>query len=273
MGILPNVIVKTSNVMIQVSNLYKSFELSKKQQKEYNTTETTAVAVNGISFNCQPGRIFSLLGPNGAGKTTTLRMISTIIRPTSGKIGIAGIDASTQPQEVRRRIGFLTGSTGLYERLTPDEVLKYFADLNDVPAAEFEKRKQFYYDLLDMNDFAKKKIGQLSTGMKQKVSITRTMIHDPEVVVFDEPTSGLDVITAENIIKLIRDCKSQGKTVIFSSHIMSKVDLLCDDLAIINKGNLLYNDTMENFRANMKTSSLTEEFIRIVNENETIKRI
>ena len=121
-----------------------------------------------------------------------------------------------------------------------------------------------------MNDFAKKRIGQLSTGMKQKVSITRTMIHDPEVVVFDEPTSGLDVITAENIIKLIRDCKAAGKTVIFSSHIMSEVDLLCDDLAIINKGKILYQDTMQNFRTNMKTANLTAEFIRIVNENQPI---
>lgn len=256
--------------MIQVENLRKSYILNKKQQKEFNTQAKEAIAVDGISFSCKPGRIFSLLGPNGAGKTTTLRMISTIIRPTSGKIVVAGIDAAVQPNEVRKKIGFLTGSTGLYERLTPDEVLKYFADLNDVNPAVFEQRKQHYYDLLDMHDFAKKRIGQLSTGMKQKVSITRTMIHDPEVVVFDEPTSGLDVITAENIIKLIRDCKSQGKTVIFSSHIMSEVDLLCDDLAIINKGKLLFRDTMEQFRANMKTSSLTEEFIRIVNHNSPI---
>jgi sodium transport system ATP-binding protein len=177
---------------------------------------------------------------------------------------------ATQPNEVRKSIGFLTGSTGLYERLTADEVLKYYADLNDVPTAEFEARKKHYYDLLDMHDFAGKRIGQLSTGMKQKVSITRTMIHNPDVVVFVEPTSGLDVITAENIIKLIRDCKTEGKTVIFSSHIMSEVDLLCDDLAIIDKGKLLYNDTMDNFRANMQADSLTGEFIRIVNENKTV---
>lgn len=256
--------------MIRVENLAKSFKLSKKQQKEYNTTATETTPVNGISFTCHPGRIFSLLGPNGAGKTTTLRMISTIVKPTGGHITVGGCDVVKQPNEVRRKIGFLTGSTGLYDRLTPDELLKYYADLNDVSKVDFESRKKQYYDLLDMHDFAGKRIGQLSTGMKQKVSITRTMIHNPEVVVFDEPTSGLDVITAENIIKLIRDCKTQGKTVIFSSHIMSEVDLLCDDLAIINKGNLLYNDTMTNFRANMKTESLTEEFIRIVNENKSL---
>lgn len=256
--------------MIKVENLHKSFKLTKKQQKEFNTTETTATPVKGVSFTCEPGRIFSLLGPNGAGKTTTLRMISTIIKPTSGKVEVCGLDVAKQPNEVRQKIGFLTGSTGLYERLTADEVLKYYADLNDVPENVFEKRKKHYYDLLDMHDFSKKRIGQLSTGMKQKVSITRTMIHNPDVVVFDEPTSGLDVITAENIIKLIRDCKTEGKTVIFSSHIMSEVDLLCDDLAIINKGNLLYKDSMENFRANMETDSLTEEFIRIVNQNNPI---
>lgn len=257
--------------MIKVENLYKSFKLNKKQQKEFKTDASETTVVNGISFTCEPGKIFSLLGPNGAGKTTTLRMLSTLIKPTSGKIEIAGFDAVSQPNEVRKSIGFLTGSTGLYERLTADEVLKYFADLNDVSKADFEARKKHYYDLLDMHDFASKRIGQLSTGMKQKVSITRTMIHNPAVVVFDEPTSGLDVITAENIIKLIRDCKTQGKTVIFSSHIMSEVDLLCDHLAIINKGNLLYKDSMANFRANMQTTSLTEEFIRIVRENNPIK--
>ena len=131
------------------------------------------------------------------------------------------------------------------------------------------ERKNHYYDLLAMHDFKSKKIGQLSTGMKQKVSISRTMIHNPDVVVFDEPTSGLDVITAENIIKLIKDCRTQGKTVIFSSHIMTEVDLLCDDLAIINKGNLLFNGTMDEFRSQMKADTLTGEFIRIVNENQS----
>jgi sodium transport system ATP-binding protein len=252
--------------MIKINELRKVYKRTKKMQKEDGNSAHESVAVNGISFVCKPGKIFSLLGPNGAGKTTTLRMISTIIKPTSGSAEICGFDVSKNPTEVRKRIGFLTGSTGLYERLTPDEVLKYYADLNDVSKADFERRKKHYYDLLDMHDFSTKKIGQLSTGMKQKVSITRTMIHDPEVVVFDEPTSGLDVITAENIIQLIRDCKRDGKTVIFSSHIMSEVDLLCDDLAIISKGNLLYNDSMDHFRTNMQSNSLTTEFIRIVNQ-------
>jgi sodium transport system ATP-binding protein len=250
--------------MISVQNLNKTFTLTKQQRKELNTDQKTATAVQDLSFSCQPGRVFSLLGPNGAGKTTTLRMIATLISPTSGQIHINGIDALSQPQEARKHIGFLTGSTGLYARLTPIEVIDYYADLYGVEKAAREQRKEELFSLLHMQDFLHKRIGKLSTGMKQKVSICRTMIHDPSVVIFDEPTSGLDVITAENIIKLIRSCKDQGKTVIFSSHIMSEVDLLCDDLAIIHQGTLKYNGTMADFRANMQTANLTEEFIRIV---------
>lgn len=252
--------------MIQVQNIEKEYVLSRQQRKELATSEKKIRVVKGISFECQPGRIFSLLGPNGAGKTTTLRMISTILKPTAGTIKVAGYDVEQEPNEVRSKIGFLTGSTGLYDRLTPNEMVKYFAELNSIPKDEWQARKERLFNLLDMNDFASKRIGQLSTGMRQKVSIVRTMIHDPEVVVFDEPTSGLDVITAENIIQLISDCKEQGKTVIFSSHIMGEVDLLCDDLAIINKGQLLYSGTMEEFRGQMQSRNLTEEFIRIVNQ-------
>ena len=255
--------------MIEISDLRKEFTLSKQHRKELNTKDSISTAVDSVSFNCKPGRIFSLLGPNGAGKTTTLRMISTIFKPTSGSIKIAGVDAVSNPAEARKKIGFLTGSTGLYARLTPNEIIKYFADLYGIPKDEFEARKAYLYTLLDMHEFQEKRIGKLSTGMKQKVSICRTMIHDPEVVVFDEPTSGLDVITAENIIQLIRDCKNQGKTVIFSSHIMSEVDLLCDDMAIIHKGKMLFNGTMNEFKSQMQAENLTAEFIRIVNATKT----
>ncbi len=253
--------------MIQVKNLRKEFELSAKQRKEFNTSEKITTAVQDISFTCEPGKVFSLLGPNGAGKTTTLRMLSTIFKPTSGSIEICGIDAVASPKEARKKIGFLTGSTGLYARLTPIEMVDYFADLYGVEKKQREQRKERLFELLDMKDFLNKRIGKLSTGMKQKVSICRTMIHDPEVVIFDEPTSGLDVITAENIIQLIRDCKNDGKTVIFSSHIMSEVDLLCDDIAIVHKGKLLLQSTMDEFRTNMKSESLTQEFINIVHQS------
>ncbi len=254
--------------MITVKNLSKKYRLSKKQQKELNTQANSIYAVKDINFECKPGRIFSLLGPNGAGKTTTLRMIATILKPSSGDILVAGNNVNDKSREVRQKIGFLTGSTNLYNRLTPSEIVQYFGDLYGMEQTLFKTRKELLFEKLGINEFLNKRIGQLSTGMKQKVSIARSMIHDPEVVIFDEPTSGLDVITAHNIIDLIRNCKKEGKTVIFSSHIMSEVDLLCDDLAIINKGELIYNNCMEDYRLLSQNQSLTETFIQLVNQNQ-----
>lgn len=254
--------------MIEVDQISKSFPLGRKQQRELGLKVAELDAVSNLSFTCRPGRVFSLLGPNGAGKTTTLRMIATILQPGSGQIRVDGLDVKEKRIEVRRRIGFLTGSTGLYPRMTPDELLRYFARLYRVDRVEYRRRREQLYELLGIGGFSSKKIGRLSTGMKQKVSIARTMIHDPQVVVFDEPTSGLDVITAESIITLIRRCREDGKTVIFSSHIMSEVELLCDDLAIIHRGRLIFQDTMEQFRAQMHQPGLARAFIRVVQEAE-----
>lgn len=250
--------------MIHIKNLTKSFTVTTK--KGFKKETTTVNAVDAISFDCKPGRIFSLLGPNGAGKTTTLRMIAGIINPTSGTAIVDGIDISKGNEEVKKSIGFLTGSTGLYERLNPDETIDFFGKLYKIPDEKLKERKEYLFEKLGINDFRKKRMGQMSTGMKQKVSIARTLVHDPEVLIFDEPTSGLDVITAESIIDLIRESKKNNKTVIFSSHIMSEVDLLCDDLAIINKGSIIYNDTFENFKLEMKANNLTQEFINRVKE-------
>lgn len=254
--------------MIEIEQLCKDFPLGKKQQEEMGVKMDRLRVLDHINLVCKPGRIFSLLGPNGAGKTTTLRIVASILRPTAGKVRVCGIDLAQEPEKARARMGFLTGTTGLYERLTPNEVIRYFGELQGMDKRTITTRRNQLFDLLGMHDFANKRIGKLSTGMKQKVSICRTMIHDPDVVVFDEPTSGLDVITARHIIDLIRDCKGQNKTVIFSSHIMSEVDLLCDDLAIIHKGKLLFNDTMELFKAQMQTPNLTEEFIRLVQTDD-----
>lgn len=250
--------------MIKINNLTKSF--TSKTRKGFSKETVTINAVNEVSFECKPGRIFSLLGPNGAGKTTTLRMIAGIINPTSGTAVVDGIDISQGNDDVKKRIGFLTGSTGLYERLNPDETLDFFGKLYKLPTAAYEDRKEYLFEKLGINEFRKKRVGQMSTGMKQKVSIARTLIHDPEVLIFDEPTSGLDVITADSIIDLIRESKENNKTVIFSSHIMSEVDLLCDDLAIINKGSIIYNDAFESFKREMKADNLTQEFINRVKE-------
>lgn len=253
--------------MIQVEHVVKTYSLSKAQKKELQTTASSISAVNNVSFECHPGRVFSLLGPNGAGKTTLLRMIATILSPTSGEIKVNGHSVKSAPTEVRRSIGFLTGSTNLYDRLSPHEIVTYFGKLHGMDANVLRERTDELFTQLGIHEFSKKRIGQMSTGMKQKVSIARSMIHNPEVVIFDEPTSGLDVITANSIIELIRSCKQAGRTVIFSSHIMSEVDLLCDDLAIIDKGELVFQDTMSAFRSQSTTESLTEAFINIVKQN------
>jgi sodium transport system ATP-binding protein len=252
--------------MIIVKDLTKTFKLSRQQKKEKGGFHSDGLvhAVAGISFQCQPGRIFTLLGPNGAGKTTTLRMIATLLKPTSGTITVAGCDTGKDPLEVRRKIGFLTGSTKLYERLTAVELVKYYADLHAMDKERFVKRKDELFTLLDMHGFANWRIGKLSSGMRQKVSIVRTIIHDPDIIVFDEPTVGLDVITAKNIIELIRRCKNDGKTVIFSTHIMGEVNLLADDLAIIHEGRFRFNGTYRDFRTRMKDVSLEEAFIQLI---------
>ncbi len=255
--------------MIAVDQVSKQFKLSKKQKREekLGKTQSSIWAVSEISFRCEPGRVFTLLGPNGAGKTTTLRMIATMLKPSSGKIEVAGFDTVTQPQEVRRRIGFLTGSTGLYDRLTPNELIKYYAELNGMHLGRFKQRKEELFGLLGIDEFANRRIAKLSAGMKQKVSIARTIIHDPDVVIFDEPTVGLDVITSRNIIQLIKNCKEDGKTVIFSTHIMGEVSLLSDDMAIIHRGKLLFNGLYEEFQHQMQSRSIEDEFIRLVSEN------
>ena len=256
--------------MIVADNLWKTFKLSRQQKRERdNGKQSRRIhAVAGISFECKPGRIFTLLGPNGAGKTTALRMIATLLQPSKGSITVAGYDVKTQGQEVRRRLGFLTGTTKLYERLTPYELVKYYADLHGMERKQFTQRCEELFTILDMKEFAKRRIGKLSSGMRQKVSIARTMIHNPDVVVFDEPTVGLDVITSKNIIELIRGCRDDGKTVIFSTHIMGEVSLLSDDLAIIHNGELVYCDLYDKFKNEMKKESLEEEFIRLLEESK-----
>ncbi len=256
--------------MIVVKGISKHFKVNRKQRREMGVSKDQKYvdAVSNVSFTCKPGRVFTLLGPNGAGKTTALRMISTMLRPSTGSIEVNGFDTVKESEKVRRSIGFLTGSTQLYKRLTPSEVIKYYADLHGIEKKLFETRKEELFDLLGIHEFASKRIGKLSSGMKQKVSIARTMIHDPSVVVFDEPTVGLDVLTSRNIIKLIKDCRKNGKTVIFSTHIMGEVSLLSDDMAIIHQGKLLFNDSYDNFVKQMKSRTIEDEFVRYVGGEE-----
>jgi len=252
--------------MIEVDNLSKTYTLSKEQKKEMgpNVSGDTIDAVKDVTFTCQPGRIFCLLGPNGAGKTTTLRIIAGMLKPSAGTVRVNGHDVTEDPRAVCRHLGFLTGSTGLYNRLTANELVKYHADLHGVSTADFKRRHDDLFTLLDMHDFADRRIGKFSTGMRQKVSIARTMIHDPAVVVLDEATAGLDVIAARSIIQLVRRCKEDGKTVIFSTHHMDEVNLLADDLCILHEGRLIHSGAYDAFTASMEAPTLEDEFIRLI---------
>ena len=255
--------------MIQVQNLIKDFSLNKKQRRElgeeYKNARTLR-AVDEISFECMPGKIFGLLGPNGAGKTTTLRMIATMLKPTKGTVTVSNYDSVVEGQKVREKIGFMTGQTALYDRLTPTEMVKYIGDLHGMSKEDFQSRKNHLFDILDMHEFADRRISRLSTGMKQKTSIARTIIHDPPIMIFDEPTSGLDVMTSRSIMDLIRSCREEGKTVIFSTHRMGEVNQVCDDIAIIYKGRFFYNDTLDQFKEEMTQPTFEDEFIYRVGE-------
>ena len=255
--------------MIEVQDLVKDFKLTRKIRKEMGTefkNKKSLRAVDKISFTCQPGRIFALVGPNGAGKTTILRMIATMLKPTSGTIEVGGFDCQKNPQTVREKIGFMTDQTALYDRLTPYEMVKYIADLHGMDASVFKSRKDKIFDMLNIHEFANRRIARLSSGMKQKTSIARTIIHDPDVLVFDEPTTGLDVMTSRAIIKLIRSCKEKGKTVIFSSHRMGEVNQISDDIAIIYKGSLYFNGGLDQFKSEMTHETFEDEFIHMVGE-------
>ncbi|HYK38486.1 MAG TPA: ATP-binding cassette domain-containing protein, partial [Candidatus Eremiobacteraceae bacterium] len=205
--------------MIESRGLSKHF-LDKKRGKVH--------AVDNVSFTAKPGQIYGLLGANGAGKTTTLRMLATILEPTEGSAVVQGFDVVNSPEKVRANVGFLSGGTALYPRLTAQEMVEYFGRLNGLDESTLKSRVDVLFDRLDMNEFRDRRCDKLSTGMKQKTSIARTLVHDPPVMIFDEPTSGLDVMAARSIIAFIKECRDKGKTVIFSTHIMTEVEKLCD---------------------------------------------
>lgn len=241
--------------MIEVCDLKKHF-----QDKKQGIVK----AVDGVSFSCYPGEIFGLLGPNGAGKTTCLRMLATILEPTSGTATIAGFDIKTSPGDVRRNIGYLSGSTALYERLTAREMVSYFGELNGLTPADIQERVQAIFTELDMHEFADRRCDKLSTGQKQRVSIARTIIHSPQVLFFDEPTSGLDILSSDTILNFIRRCRKEGRTVVFSTHIMSEVEALCDRIAVIYKGQIAAIGTLEELRAKTGKQAFEDVFRRLI---------
>jgi sodium transport system ATP-binding protein len=225
-------------------------------------------AVDHVSFRCQPGQIYGLLGANGAGKTTTLRMLATILQPTGGTAKVAGYDVVQQPDKVRHRVGFLSTATALYARLTAREMVEYFGRLHGLDNGTIARRIDEIFTRLEMNEFRDRRCEKLSTGMKQKVSIARTLVHDPPVMIFDEPTVGLDVMTARTIVQFIRECRARNKTVVFSTHVMSEAEKLCDTIGIIHNGKILTEGTLDQLRAKHGLDDLEDIFVSVVGDGK-----
>ena len=222
------------------------------------------VALDKANFECLPGEIFGLLGPNGAGKTTALRCLSTILRPTSGTAEVAGFDVVDDPEMVRARIGFMSANTAIYDRMTAWELVEYFGRLYEVPEPELRQRMETIFAELQMDDFRDTLGSKMSTGMKQKVSIARTIVHDPPVLIFDEPTTGLDVLVARAVQDHIIRLKTEGKCIILSSHIMREVEKLCDRIAIIHRGRILATDSLDVLRDQHEEPDLEELFFKLI---------
>ncbi len=221
-------------------------------------------AVDGVDLECREGEIFGLLGANGAGKTTTLRMLSTVLRPSSGTASVMGFSVDTDAQEVRRNLGFYSASTALYPRLTARETLDLFARVNQYPKDRVKERIEYLIDRFGISKYADTRIEKLSSGMKQKVSIARTVAHDPPVLIFDEPTVGLDVLNALELQRIIAELRDDGKAILFSTHIMSEAERLCDRIAIIHQGRIHACDTLEGLRSATGKHYLEDIFVQLV---------
>lgn len=261
--------------MISVKNLGKTFPLRKagrrqrNQMVEKDPREHGDVfnALRGVSFTAPKGKVIGLLGSNGAGKTTLLRLLSTSLKPTTGTATIDGVDVVQSPIVVRRKIGFLSGTTGLYGRMSPRELLSFFGDMYGLSSDVLQYRIRQLFAELDIGQYADRQCDQLSTGMKQKVSIARSLVHDPEVIIFDEPTTGLDVAAAQTILDFIQRCGQQQKSVIFSTHHMHEVQKLCDWIVIIHQGEKCFEGTVAQLLSETGQSHLDEAYLSIINYN------
>src|SRR5256714_12099550 len=236
---LPRLAALPTDSMIHVQALTKSY--ADLRRGEF-------FALRGVDFSAYPGQIFGLLGPNGAGKTTALRILSTVLRPTSGSATVAGYDVLTQPSLVRRNIGFVSTNTAVYDRMTAWEMVEYFGRLYGIAPEPLRERMEDLFTRLQMNDIRDLLGAKMSTGMKQKVSIARAIVHDPPVLIFDEATSGLDVLVARALLHTIAQLRDQGKCIVFSTHIMREAERLCDSLAVIHRGRILTAGTLDELR-------------------------
>ena len=245
--------------MIQVQHLTKVYE---------DLHRGRFVAVDKVSFTVRKGEVFGLLGPNGAGKTTVLRILSTVLSPTSGTALINGFDVEDDPAQVRRRIGFVSNNTAIYDRMTAWEMVEYFGRLHGMPKPRLKERLEELFHQLRMNEFRDVPGSKMSTGMKQKVSIARAMVHDPPVLVFDEATLGLDVLVARNLLTVVRSLREAGKCLIFSTHIMSEVERLCDRIAIMYRGKILDTGSLEELRQRHNQDNFEELFFDLLSQHE-----
>lgn len=249
--------------MIEVNNLSKTFTLSAKQQKIEKTKEKKKQAVKNLSFTAYEGEIYGLLGPNGAGKTTTLRMLSTLMKPDSGDATLDGMSIITEPEKVRGKIAFLTSELKLEDNFTPNYLFDFFSELHCIPKEVASKRKKDLFEKFGIDAFAEVKVANLSTGMKQKVSLVVSMVHWPDVVIFDEPTNGLDVLTAKVVTDFLSELKEEGKTIIVSTHIFSLIEKICDRVGVVIDGEMVADDTLENVKNGM---SMEDRFFEIYKE-------
>lgn len=249
--------------LLKAENLCKTFKISKKQQKLEKTNAKTKVAVDHLSFSAYEGEVFGLLGPNGAGKTTTLRMLATLIKPDSGDALINNSSIISDPNGVRSKIGFLTSELKLEDFFTPNYLFDFFSSLYGVEPETCAKRKQRLFEKFGIDRFAEVKVANLSTGMKQKVSLVISLVNDPQIIIFDEPTNGLDVITAKVVTDFLLELKAEGKTIIVSTHIFSLIEKICDRVGIIINGKMVVCDTLANITAE---KSLEDKFFEIYEE-------
>lgn len=251
--------------ILRVEGLSKTFNLSRKQQKIEQTASRKKVAVDDLSFTAYRGEIFGLLGPNGAGKTTTLRMLSTLIKPDKGDAWVAGCSVVSQPEEVRSKIGFLTSELKLEDFFTPNYLFDFFSALHHVDPAVARQRKKEMFERFGIDQFAEVKVSRLSTGMKQKVSLVVSLVHNPDIIIFDEPTNGLDVLTARTVTDYLQELCAAGKTIILSTHIFSLVERLCHRVGVIIDGKLTVCDTLESVCDGM---SLEDRFFEIYQSSQ-----
>ena len=234
-------------------------------RKSYQDLQTDGfTALDGISFDAMPGQIYGLLGPNGAGKTTALRILSTVLKPTSGTAIINGFDVNEEPEEIRHQIGFVSCNTAIYDRMTAWELVKYFGQLYEMNEETLQMRMERIFERFQMNDIRNVLGSNMSTGMKQKVSIARAIIHDPPVLIFDEATSGLDILVAREVLRTIEQLAQQGKCIIFSSHIMTEVQRLCDRIAIMSHGKILAEGTIDDIVDQYGEEDIEELFFQII---------